>query len=141
MHNVSAALDEAARNMGVFFKEKDYQLRIKSAKNAEIPDFSWADIMVIGTNEEPLDFAKGEFREINRALTGINFAGKAAGVFYASSIKAGSSSVLRMLADTDIAVFPEHFIVDRQSSGDINAVKAWILAVCSFYKETISRRK
>ena len=39
VHNVSATLDAVSRNMCLFFKDKDYQLRTKNAKNAETPDF------------------------------------------------------------------------------------------------------
>lgn len=137
VYNTSTTLEENSRLMSLFFNDKNYQLRVKNAKNATIPDFAWADILLVGTDKEPLEFAKGEFREINRALTGINFAGRIAGFFYTATLESGASSLLRMFGDTDILVYPKYFPIPVHGENDDQAIKSWIYSLCGFYQEAM----
>jgi len=135
VHNTSALLEEALRMMTGLFDRKLFTLRVVTAKTATVPDFTWSDLMIVGTDENTLDFAKGEFREVNRAFRGINFAGKTVGFFFAASLNSKADSLARMFEDTDISVFPRLLSIQGDDTQDYKSISSWITSLCGFYKE------
>ena len=134
VYNSSGILEKTAQNLGIFFEKGKFNLRIKSAAAATVPDFTWADILIVGTDEDSLAFAKGEYREINRAFTGINLAGRLAGFFSASDTGTAEESLHRMFRDTEITIFPVHLAVKGKDIPTAET-EGWARSLSNFYKE------
>jgi flavodoxin len=78
-----AALEAVAERISASLDRKRFQVSVKPAGQASIPDLAAADLVLLGSSPQPQGRAAlpAEFSEILRALSGINLAGRVAGVF------------------------------------------------------------
>jgi flavodoxin len=80
-----AALQTAAERIAASLDRRRFQVILKPAGQASIPDLAAADLVLLGSAAQPHGRAAlpAEFAEILRALSGINLAGRVGGVFAA----------------------------------------------------------
>lgn len=107
MQNLGEAVVQA-------FKQKDVTASAKPASTSGIPDVLASDIILFGLAGQEVEPGGSDFKEMFRAFSGINLAGKFAGLI---SIDDNSSPAVfrEALKDTDIDIFTEELAVSLQN--------------------------
>jgi hypothetical protein len=118
-----AALQAAAERISASLDRKRFEVSVKKAGEATIPDLAAADLVVLGSSAQGRTALPGEFAEILRALAGINLAGRVAGVFAAGS-DAPLAAWKKALKDSGILLPPENLL--RSDGADSRALSAWV---------------
>ena len=104
---VAALAEELART----FDPGEFQVRLKRADEAHMPDLAAAEVILLGSQPEGRSAVHSGFAEIVRALRGINLAGRAAGIFVVGSRKT-AEALRKALKDTDIEVAAEDLLLE-----------------------------
>jgi flavodoxin len=131
-------LKTASEKIKKAFSADDFDAVAKPAKESSILDLAASDIIVAGF----ADVQKGvhpDFAEINRALSGINLAGRIAALFTpdpANTMKQFKKS----FADSDITMAEDPLVV---GSREANAKQTtdWVKKIISLYKEGLHARE
>jgi hypothetical protein len=121
-----------------FQKYQELEVSSKSCQEASMTDFQAADIMIIGQF-----FENGEnknvcdnFKEILRALRGVNLAGRLAGFL---SHKHDNVPLLfqEALKETDIRYFEEPLTL-KEGKNDKKQIQDWVTRLYDDYKNHFS---
>lgn len=117
-----------------FREYQDLDVSSKSCEHASMNDFQAADIIIIGQLQENglvNDFCDN-FKEIIRALKGVNLAGRVAGFL---CYKKNSSPLLfeEALKDTDIRYFQEKLVL-KEGKNDKSTLTHWATKLYSDFK-------
>jgi flavodoxin len=91
------------------YEETNCSVVLKSAEQVSIPEINAADILVFGTEEEGTALLSGGYREIARAFSGINLAGKI-GAFFSYSRGESIQNLREMVKDTDLELISSDLI-------------------------------
>jgi flavodoxin len=118
-----AALEAAAERISASLDRKRFQVSVKPAYQATIPDLAAADLVLLGSSAQGRAALPQEFAEILRALAGINLAGRVAGIFAAGS-DAPLAAWKKALKDSGILLQPENLL--RTDGADPKAMSAWV---------------
>jgi hypothetical protein len=118
-----SALQQDAERISASLDRKRFQVNVKSADQATVPDLAAADLVLLGSSAQGRAALPPEFAEILRALAGINLAGRVAGVFAAGS-DAPLAAWKKALKDSGIRLEAENLI--RADGADSRALGAWI---------------
>lgn len=92
----------------------------RKASTALIPQLAPYDLIVFGAGPDE-DLEKGDYQELHRSCRGVSFAGRWA-AFYAPDKGPVFDSFRRMLAETEIRIFPSP-LVETDSAAD--GVQGW----------------
>ncbi|MEW5818015.1 MAG: hypothetical protein AB1798_21815 [Spirochaetota bacterium] len=122
------------------FDQKKYKVTTLPAKDTSIPHLSAADIIIFGTDDTGKNFQNGEFKELYRACTGINFAGRMCGLFSSFSLKA-IEELKRMLKDTEIDIYKDPLLYTKSKDIHDGVVKSWIEGLLASFKEFLNVRE
>ena len=118
-----AALEAVAERISASLDRKRFQVSLKPAEQASIPDLAAADLVLLGSSAKGRAALPSEFAEILRALSGINLAGRVAGVFAAGG-DAPLAAWKKALKDSGIRLEAENLL---QSDGaDPKALSGWV---------------
>jgi flavodoxin len=118
-----AALQKEAERISASLDRKRFQVSLKAADQATVPDLAASDLVLLGSSAQGRAALPPEFAEILRALAGINLAGRVAGIF-----AAGSDTPLaawkKALKDSGIRLDAENLL--RTDGADSRALSAWV---------------
>jgi flavodoxin len=117
-----AALEAAAERISASLDRKRFQVSVKPADQATIPDLAAADLVLLGSSVQGRGALPKEFAEILRALAGINLAGRVAGIFAAGS-DAPLAAWKKALKDCGIRLEDKLL---RSDGADPRALSAWV---------------
>ena len=96
-----------------------FDVRFRESHEAEVTDILSVDLLILGSQGGAT--LHPDFEEIRRALTGMNLAGRLAGLV---DFGGGSPAAFRdALKDTDIEIFEEE--LDLTGDPDVKAVRGW----------------
>jgi flavodoxin len=118
-----AALGPLAEKIAASLDRKRFQVSVKPAAEASIPDLAAADLVLLGSSAQGRASLPPEFAEILRSLSGINLAGRVGGVF-ASGSDAPLAAWKKALKDCDLRLGQENLL--RADDADAKALAAWI---------------
>ncbi len=130
-------LKQASDKIKKAFSAEDFKVEIKPSKEGSIQDLAASDIVITGFKDAK-KWAHPDFAEIARALSGINLAGRIAGVF-ATDTEGMTSQFRKTFDDSDITIFEEALVVGRE--GDVKAMNAWVKNIIAKYKEGLHARE
>ena len=123
------AIAALAAELARAFDPGEYEVRLKQAGEAHLPDLAAAEVILLGSQPEGRSAVHPEFAEIVRALRGINLAGRAAGLFAVGSRKT-AEALRKALKDTDVEMAAEDLV---QEPGDVHRqgekARQWARAV------------
>ncbi len=123
------AVAALAAELGRAFDPGEYQVRLKEAGEAHMPDFAAADVVLLGSQPEGRAAIHSDFAEIARSLRGINLAGRVAGLFAVGSRKT-LETLRKALKDTDIRVASEDLILEPgEGHRQGEKAKSWVRSV------------
>ncbi len=117
-----AALQTVAERIAASLERKRFQVNLKPAGQASIPDLAAADLVLLGSSAQGRAALPAEFAEILRALSGINLAGRVGGVFAAGS-DAPLTAWKKALKDCGIRL-EENLL--RCDVAEAQALSAWV---------------
>jgi len=121
-----AALQVVAERISAALNRKRFQVSVKPAEQASIPDLAAADLVLLGSSAQAHAQAGAalpvEFAELLRALSGINLAGRVGGIFAAGS-DAPLAAWKKALQDSDLRV-DENLL--RCDQADAQALRGWV---------------
>jgi flavodoxin len=128
-----AALQAVAERISAALDRKRFQVSVKPAEQASIPDLAAADLVLLGSSAQaqagaPLPV---EFAELLRALSGINLAGRVGGIFAAGS-DAPLAAWKKALQDSDLRV-DENLL--RCDQADAQALRGWVVELARQVEE------
>ncbi len=117
------------------FEKNGIKVSIINAGNALITDIISSNIVIFGAEDETEKKSKADFKEIIRALKGVNLAGRFCG-FISFNKKSTSLVFKKALSDTGIGIFKDELILD---SVKINKkfVKSWALELLKDFKANL----
>jgi flavodoxin len=116
-------LGPLAERIAASLDRRRFQVTVRPAADAAIPDLSTADLVLLGSSPQGRAALHPDFAEILRALSGINLAGRVAGVFAAGS-DAPLAAWKKALKDCDIRLEPENLL--RADGADAKALAGWV---------------
>jgi flavodoxin len=117
------------------FEKNGIKVSIINAGNALITDIISSNIVIFGAEDETEKKTQSDFKEIIRALKGVNLAGRFCG-FISFNKKSTSLVFKKALSDTGIGIFKDELILD---SVKINKkfVKSWALELLKDFKANL----
>jgi hypothetical protein len=118
------------------FSSENLEPALKSAKECSIQDIIASDIVILGLKEAKKGIHK-DLVEIDRALSGINLAGRFAGLF-AADTESSMKQFVKSFETSGIGIVQEVLCVDTSAAKQINE---WVAAIVSKYKEGLNERK
>ena len=129
--------EEALRNpveeMTDHLETNKHHVIVKTAKETHMPDLAAANIVLLGSKPSGSTPLHPEFKEIVRALKGINLAGRTAGLF--SCGEEGSIAAFqKALEDCNIDVC-NHELHLREGKTDSGRIIEWLDQIISCYKD------
>jgi len=92
-----------------------YEVEVKAAKNSSIVDITASDIVIVGFNDAK-SRVHPDFKAIDKALTGINLAGRVAGFFTFDTADA-MVHFRKSFHDSDIIIFETPLILGPGDDG------------------------
>ena len=123
---------DIAERIEAELNREDFSVIIKPAAAATIPDIAASDLILFGSAKDDKTAVHTDFSEINRALAGINLAGRIAGLFALNSAET-IEKFKSMLEDSEITVLKEALIFDSSISNEV--IKNWTTQLISECKE------
>ncbi|MBN2442271.1 MAG: flavodoxin family protein [Spirochaetales bacterium] len=134
-------------NIKTAFENEKCVVLAKSAKNTTIPDITASEILIIGSKTDGKKSIHPEFKELTRALKGINLAGRTAGIFSFDNEKT-VTSFKEVLHDSGISLYNLNLYFKNEmsySSPTADAAIApsaaatgeWVKDIITFYKDGI----
>lgn len=124
---------DTASNIETAFTNEKCAATVKAARNAIIPDIAVSDFLILGSKAEGKKPIHSDFKEIIRALQGINLAGRIAGIF-SFGLDATITSFKEALNDSDIMIY-ENSLLLEDGQDDSSAIAAWVKKIVLCYKE------
>ncbi len=129
-------LKSQAEKIKKAFSSESLEPLLKPAKECSIQDIIASDIIVLGLKEAKKGIHK-DFAEIERALSGINLAGRLAGLF-AADTESSMKQFAKSFEASGIGIVAEALSTDASSGKQINE---WVAAIAIKYKEGLNERK
>lgn len=116
------------------FEKNNITISAKKPDEASITDILSSDIVIFGSESE--DEPKKIFKEIIRALKGVNLAGRFS-AFVSFSKKPVSLVFKNALSDTEVNIFKDELILD---SDKINKkfIKSWAEELLKYFKDNVN---
>ena len=136
----NARLKKFSKKLAKMFNTQQYAVKTQEACKTSVPDITASDIIFFGTDEYGDQFMKGDFSELNRALSGINLAPRHAGIFSYTAPHA-LSSLERMIADTGMTVAEEKPVITLLGKKPEQFIEKWIKTVQTKFEEAAHDRK
>jgi flavodoxin len=123
----------SANNIRAAFENEGCETAVKAAESAAMPDIAAADILILGSLPKGKKPIHPDFKEITRALQGINLAGKTAGIFTLDQENT-ITSFRDILHDSDITLCDEGFFIAKENNNS-PAEADWVKKIISLNKE------
>ena len=105
----SQPMQSLAERVAAALDRRRFAVNIKPASRASVPDLSASDLLLLGAAPEGKAAVHPEFSELLRALSGINLAGRVAGLFTPAG-EATLQALKKALKDTDVLLNPENLL-------------------------------
>jgi len=125
-------INETANNIATVFNKGKCHTTVKSANQTKIPDITASDIIIFGPNTKEKKTVHPDYKEIIRAFTGINLAGRIAG-FFTFGGNESINSFKEILHDTDISLYEPNFLIENNNDPDI--LMKWVKNIITQYKD------
>jgi flavodoxin len=106
---------------------------VKAAKDALIPDIAGSDIVILGSKAEGKKPIHPDYKEIVRALRGINLAGRIAGIFTFEH-DGTVDSFKQVLNDSDITIYEKSLFIES-GQWDQAVITEWAQNILLYYKD------
>ncbi|MBN1699819.1 MAG: flavodoxin family protein [Spirochaetales bacterium] len=113
------------------FVNEKFDVVIKEARDAHMPDLAVGNIVILGSKKEDKKPVHSDFTEIIRALKGINLAGRIAGVFTFDSEET-TDFLSQALGDSDITLI-ERGLCFKNGRIDTKVIKDWVHTIIQTY--------
>jgi hypothetical protein len=110
----------------------------QAAEDSMLPHLSAASILILAADSGGAGFAEGPYREIRRACSGVNYAGRLA-TFFSSDADA-DAALAEMLGPTDIDLSVPPLSHGANGVPDTDAVSQWVAQVARRYEEMMNER-
>jgi flavodoxin len=122
-------------NLVELFVKKDFKARVKKANDSSIVDILSSNIFIFGLNQESAANLPPEFKEIIRALSGVNLAGRVS-AFISFGEEELSSLFKKALKDTNTFIYEDELIF---FNGKIEKkrLKNWASALYQVFKDNL----
>jgi hypothetical protein len=111
---------------------------LQAVEDSLLPHLNAASILVLAADRGGDEFAKGPYREIRRACSGINYAGRLAAFF--SNDSAPNAALADMLVPTEIDRSVPSLSNGESGIPDEETVSRWVEQVVHRYKEMMDER-
>jgi len=131
-------LAQAADKIKRALASEDFTVEIKTSKQCSIQDLAANDLVIAGFRDAK-KWPHPDFAEINRALSGINLAGRIAGVF-GMDTDGMIENFRKSFNDSDITIFDDALTVGNREQ-DIKLMSAWLKNFVALYKEGLHARE
>ena len=115
------------------FENEKCRIEAKAVKNAMMPDIAASEIVILGSKSEGKNPVHTDFKEIIRALQGINLAGKIAGIFYFGNEET-VVTFKQALQDSDIVAYEKSLLIEDGKS-DSTIIVEWVKNIITCYKD------
>jgi hypothetical protein len=138
--NIHPQLSVLADTIQTLFDGKKYAVRSVPANEAGIVDITAADILIFGSQEDSKGLVDGEYRELYRALQGINLAPRYAALFTIDSQEA-LSGMKAMLKDTNVTLYNTSLIYTYITGEKDSTVERWIEDIQTQFEDSIHERQ
>jgi hypothetical protein len=119
-----APMQGLAERVAAALDHRRFAVALKPAAQAAIPDLAACDLLLIGAAPQGRAAVHPDFAELLRALTGVNLAGRVAGLFTPAG-EASLQAIRKALKDTDIRLEPQNLFLAEESKG-AGQVAKWI---------------
>ena len=111
------------------FSSHEIEVRFRESQEARVPDILAVDLLVLGSQDS--SSLHPDFAEIRRALSGMNLAGRMAGLLDFGN---GSTEEFRKaLKDTDIDIFKEE--LELTDNHDNAVIRGWATRMVKAFQE------
>jgi flavodoxin len=108
---------------------------VKKVTDANIADFTRADIVVFGTQKTGTSDLPPDYAECVRVFKGVTLAGRTAGLFSMGAEKA-TGRLRKALKDTEISTLEEDPLFSEPKSGGPAEIAAWVKKLVAFHQES-----
>jgi flavodoxin len=115
------------------FVNEKYSVTIRQARDAHMPDFAGAEIVILGSKKEDKRSIHTDFTEIIRALKGINLAGRIAGIF-SFDTEETEKDFVKALHDSEINIFAKGLLI-KDGTIDTKVIKEWVKQIIAGYNK------
>jgi menaquinone-dependent protoporphyrinogen IX oxidase len=117
------------------FDKKRFTVTAKNALKSHIPDIAAADAVVFGSKGNSAVSIHAEFKELLRAFSGVNLAGKSAGFFLEKNTDT-FKDFEKALKVSDISIFDEPLIYQEKGI-DAKQLRRWADKFGKFLEKNI----
>jgi flavodoxin len=124
-----------AERVAASLDRQRFSVALKPAAQAAIPDLAGSDLVLLGCAPQGRAAIDADFTELIRALSGVNLAGRVAGLFTPAG-EGALRALKKALKDTDIHLAPENLLPAGESEG--KRIADWIARLVA-QLETIAR--
>jgi flavodoxin len=131
-------LTQAADKIKRALAPEDFNVEVKASKQGSIQDLAASDLIIAGFKDAK-KWPHPDFAEINRALSGINLAGRVAGVF-GTDTDGMIENFRKSFSDSDITIYADALTVGNREQ-DVRLMSAWIKNFVALYKEGLHARE
>jgi flavodoxin len=108
-----------------------FDISVQSAKDTKIPEITASDILFFGAESESDISSENGYKEIARALTGINLSPRPVGLFSFSS-ENSISGLKKMVEDTGLNPVQDDLVFQTKGkSVKDKKIDKWIKTTCS----------
>mgnify|MGYP000066165156 CR=1 FL=1 len=104
-----APMRDLAQRVAAALDRGRFVVVVKPAAQAAIPDLAASDLVLLGSAAQGAAAVHSDFAELLRALSGVNLAGRVAGLF-SSGGEAALLALKKALKDTDIHLAAENLL-------------------------------
>jgi flavodoxin len=105
-----------AERVAASLDRRRFSVALKPAAQAAIPDLAASDLVLLGFAPQGRAAVDVEFAELLRALSGVNLAGRVAGLFTTGG-EGSLQPLKKALKDTDIHLTPESLLPEGETKG------------------------
>jgi flavodoxin len=127
-----AGLKNAAERIKQTLSNEKYPADIKTSKEASITDIAASDVIIVGFKGAKKK-VHPDFAGIDRALRGINLAGRIA-AYFSTEHEDAMEHFRKSFRDSDIAIFETPLILSPGEDGG-KVIPDWVQKLLSCYKE------
>lgn len=122
------------------FDKDKFEVVVKDAADASIPDIAAADLILLGSSQEGSKAVHSNFAEIIRAFEGISLAGRVAGLFSVDSERT-LSKFKKALKDSEVTLKKENsFLVNSSERINKTQIREWLQTLSAQVEEIIHAR-
>lgn len=130
----SPKLGDVGRFLAKELKKRKVRADFRSAKDTLIPDLAPCDLLLFGALAGE-KLVSGDYRELNRSLRGVNFAGRK-GAFFTLENPSTFKALGEMVKDSDLTILEPGLCLKDGSAKDSDAaISRWVDGLLKQYQK------